>query len=49
MRIAVLDNDRSQADLICQVLSSAGHSCQSFGDGKELLAQMRKDLSLIHI
>ena len=43
MRIAVLDNDRSQADLICQVLSSAGHSCQSFADGKELLAQMRKD------
>ena len=43
MRIAVLDNDRSQADLICQVLSSAGHSCQSFEGGKELLTQMRKD------
>jgi len=43
MRIAVLDNERSQADLICQVLSSAGHSCQSFEGGKELLTQMRKD------
>lgn len=43
MRIAVLDNDRSQADLICQVLTSAGHACQSFDSGKELLAQLRKD------
>jgi DNA-binding response OmpR family regulator len=43
MKIAVLDNDRSQADLICQVLSSAGHSCQSFDGGKEMLSQMRKD------
>jgi len=43
MRIAVLDNDRSQADLICQVLSSAGHACQSFDNAKELLAQLRKD------
>ncbi len=43
MRIAVLDNDRSQADLICQVLTSAGHVCQSFDNGKDMLAQMRKD------
>lgn len=43
MRIAVLDNDRSQADLICQVLTSAGHACQTFDSGKELLAQLRKD------
>ncbi|MGJ9418499.1 response regulator transcription factor [Massilia sp. CMS3.1] len=43
MRIAVLDNDRSQADLVCQVLSAAGHSCQFFDSGKEMLAQMRKD------
>jgi DNA-binding response OmpR family regulator len=43
MRIAVLDHDRSQADLICQVLTSAGHSCQSFDSGKDLLGQLRKD------
>jgi DNA-binding response OmpR family regulator len=43
MRIAVLDNDRSQADLICQVLTSAGHVCQSFDNGKDMLSQMRKD------
>ena len=43
MRIAVLDNDRSQADLVCQVLSAAGHSCQFFDSAKEMLAQLRKD------
>jgi DNA-binding response OmpR family regulator len=43
MRIAVLDNDRSQADLICQVLTSAGHVCQSFDSAKDLLGQLRKD------
>jgi DNA-binding response OmpR family regulator len=43
MRIAVLDNDRSQADLICQVLTSAGHTCQTFDSGKEILAHLRKD------
>lgn len=43
MRIAVLDSDRSQADLICQVLTSAGHTCQSFDSGKDFLGQLRKD------
>jgi DNA-binding response OmpR family regulator len=43
MRIAVLDNDRSQADLICQVLTGAGHACQGFDSGKDLLGVLRKD------
>jgi DNA-binding response OmpR family regulator len=43
MRIAVLDNDRNQADTVSQVLSGAGHSCQTFDTGKDLLAQLRKD------
>lgn len=43
MRIAVLDNDRTQADLIVQVLATAGHLCHAYASGKELLAQMRKD------
>ncbi len=43
MRIAVLDHDRTQADLICQVLTSAGHSCQMYFTGKDLLAALRKD------
>jgi DNA-binding response OmpR family regulator len=43
MRIAVLDNDHAQADLICQVLTSAGHACQTFESGKDMLGQLRKD------
>lgn len=43
MRIVVLDNDRSQTDLICQVLTSAGHVCHAFHTGKDLLGQLRKD------
>ena len=43
MRIGVLDSDRSQADLICQVLTSAGHSCQTYDSGKDMLANLRKD------
>ena len=43
MRIAILDNDRTQADTVSQVLTGAGHSCQTFESGKDLLAQLRKD------
>lgn len=43
MRIAVLDNDRSQADLISQVLTSAGHTCQVYDSGKDMLGHLRKD------
>jgi DNA-binding response OmpR family regulator len=43
MRIAVLDNDRSQADLICQVLTGAGHACQAFDSGKDMLGMLKRD------
>jgi DNA-binding response OmpR family regulator len=43
MRIAVLDHDRSQADLIGQVLTSAGHACHGFDNGRDLLAALRRD------
>jgi DNA-binding response OmpR family regulator len=43
MRIAVLDSDHNQAVLICQVLTAAGHSCQSFSTAKDMLAMLRKD------
>ncbi|MES3021421.1 MAG: response regulator transcription factor [Pseudomonadota bacterium] len=43
MRIAVLDHDRSEAELICQVLTAAGHLCHSFDSGRELLAHLRKE------
>lgn len=43
MRIAVLDNDHNQTDLICQVLATAGHGCQSFTSSRELMSQARRD------
>lgn len=43
MRIAVLDDDHSQTELVCQVLSTAGHSCHAFQSGKEMLNQMRRE------
>ena len=43
MRIAVLDNDRNQTELVCQVLSAAGHGCQPFSSGRELMSQVRRD------
>lgn len=43
MRIAVLDDDRSQSDLVCQVLTSAGHACHAFNSDKEMLNQLRRD------
>ena len=43
MRIAVLDDDRTQTDLVCQVLTTAGHSCHPFQSGKEILLQLKRD------
>jgi DNA-binding response OmpR family regulator len=43
MRIALLDDDRSQSGVICQVLAAIGHSCQSFQSGWELLSQLRRE------
>lgn len=51
MRIAVLDEERGQRDLVCQVLKSAGHACLPFPHGSELLTQLRResfDLLLMH-
>ena len=43
MKIAILEQDRAQAELICQVLTAAGHSCQAFDNARECLAQLRKE------
>ncbi|UVW28854.1 response regulator transcription factor [Massilia sp. H6] len=43
MKIAILEQDRAQAELICQVLTTAGHSCQAFDNAKDCLAQLRKE------
>lgn len=39
----MLDDDCSQTDLVCQVLTSAGHSCHPFQSGKEMLNQLRRE------
>ena len=43
MRIAVLDDDRSRTELVCQVLTTAGHVCHPFQSGKEMLNQLRRE------
>jgi DNA-binding response OmpR family regulator len=43
MRIAVLDDDRIQTDLVCHVLTTAGHACYPFQSGKEMLNQLRRE------
>lgn len=43
MRIGVLDSDRSQLDLMCKALGSAGHVCHSFGRGKDLLIWLHRE------
>lgn len=42
MRIAVLDDDSAQADLVCQTLSAAGHVCHAYVAGRELVRQLRR-------
>jgi DNA-binding response OmpR family regulator len=42
MRIAVLDDDVAQADLLCQWLVLEGHVCHAFAEGHAL----KKHLSL---
>lgn len=51
MRIAVLDEERAQRDLLCQVLKSAGHTCIPFERGSELVDAANPetmDMLLIH-
>jgi DNA-binding response OmpR family regulator len=43
MRIALLDDDRSQSEVIRQVLVAVGHSCQSFQTGWDLLSHLRRE------
>ncbi len=43
MRIAVLDNDSQQAELVCGTLGAAGHVCQAFSNAKDLLLQLRRE------
>jgi DNA-binding response OmpR family regulator len=43
MRIAVLDDDQNQRELIRDVLTSSGHVCLFFESAKDLLAYLHSD------
>lgn len=43
MRIAILDDDPSQIDLVCQTLTARGHICHPFQSGQEMLRQLRRE------
>lgn len=43
MRVAVLDDDKSQLTLVSTCLTSAGHHCHLFSEGKELLHHLRRE------
>ena len=43
MRIAVIDDDRAQTDLVSQTLAASGHSCISFQSDKEILLQLKRE------
>lgn len=43
MRIAVLDTEPDQLQLIHQTMASLGHECHSYGDGKALLHALRRE------
>lgn len=43
MRVALLEDDRSQAEIISAWLVDAGHECQTFGLGKSLIRELGRD------
>ena len=43
MRLAILEDEPSQAQLIVGILERAGHACASFATGKALISRMRQD------
>lgn len=43
MRIVLLDDDSRQSDLVCKILSTAGHACQLFANGYEMLQQLPQE------
>ena len=43
MRIALLEDDADQAELICAWLRAAGHSCHAFALGKDLLREAQRE------
>ncbi len=43
MRVALLEDDRPQAEMVRAWLAEAGHDCQVFGLGKALLRELGRD------
>ncbi|QCP54483.1 response regulator transcription factor [Trinickia violacea] len=43
MRIAVLEDDPTQVDLVTQTLTAAGHTCYAFKEGKTLQKRLRRE------
>jgi len=43
MRLAVLNHDSVELELICSILNSAGHTALAFHNGKELLQHLRRE------
>ncbi len=43
MRIAILDDDESQVELITLLLERAGFTCHGFSEGRALLRQLRRE------
>lgn len=43
MRIAILDDDESQVQLVSYLLEKAGFNCHGFANGKDLLRQLRRE------
>lgn len=43
MRIALLEDDQDQADLVCVWLKAAGHSCRIYVLGKDLVREAKRE------
>ncbi|MFJ2989888.1 response regulator transcription factor [Collimonas sp. NPDC087041] len=43
MRIAILDDDPSQLDFVCQILTSKGYICHPFQSGKKILKELHRE------
>ncbi|RCS57564.1 response regulator transcription factor [Parvibium lacunae] len=43
MRIAALDDDAEQVQMITATLTAAGHTCHSFTQGKQLMVHLRRE------
>jgi DNA-binding response OmpR family regulator len=43
MRIALLDDDQHQSEVICQTMTAIGHSCSAFRSGWDMLNYLRRE------